>query len=83
MIDTFYKFTDEAEMLDVLSANGMTYTDDNGIHVSQGGHNYAAWVVGELQGYTGYHLNVRNIDYDLTALEPYLVNPQQPKVIWG
>jgi hypothetical protein len=72
-------------MLDVLTANGMTYTDDEGIQASQGNQQYAAWVVGEIAGYEGYHYNLRLVDlnFDVTSLEPYLVHPQNPKVVWG
>ena len=85
MIDYYYKFIDEPQMIDVLTANGMTYTDDEGIHASQGNSQYAAWVVGELNGYEGYHYNLRLVDlnFDVTSLEPYLVHPQEPKVIWA
>jgi hypothetical protein len=84
MIDYYYKFLDEAQMLEVLTANGMTYTDE-GIHASQGGHQYAAWVVGELIGYEGYHYNLRLVDlnFDVTSLEPYLVSPQNPACVWA
>jgi hypothetical protein len=72
-------------MLDVLVAKGMTYTDDEGIHASLGAYQYTAWVVGELPGYDGYHYNLRLVDlnFDITSLEPYLVYPQEPKVIWA
>ena len=44
MTDLYLKFTDQSEMLTVLQPLGMTYTDEEGIvHVSQGGHKYAAW----------------------------------------
>jgi hypothetical protein len=85
MIDYYYKFLDEVQMIDVLTANDMTYTDNEGIHALQGNSQYAAWVVGELNGYEGYHYNLRLIDltFDVTSLEPYLVHPQNPKVIWA
>jgi hypothetical protein len=85
MIDYYYKFLDKAQMLDVLTVNGMTYTDDEGIHSSQGNHQYAACVVGEISGYEGYHYNLRLVDlsFDVSSLEPYLVHPQEPKVIWA
>lgn len=85
MIDYYYKFTNEAEMLTVLSANDMTYTDDDTIYASQGGHQYAAWVVGEMVGYGGYHYNLRLIDesFDVSSLEQYLVVPSAPRVVWA
>jgi hypothetical protein len=85
MIDFYYKFIDEAQMLEVLTANSMTYIDDEGVHALQGGHQYAAWVVGEINGYEGYHYNLRLVDlnFDVTGLEPYLVNPQNPACVWA
>jgi hypothetical protein len=85
MIDYYYKFLDEVQMLDMLTANGMTYTDDEGIHASQGGSQYAAWVVGQINGVDGWHYNLRLIDqsFDVTGLEPYLVRPQNPVCVWA
>lgn len=50
-----------------------------------GGHQYAAWVVGEISGIDGYHLNVRLIDenFDLSSLQPYLVIPKNPICTWA
>ena len=31
----------------------------------------------------GWHVNVRVIDEDYSALEPYKVSPTQPKRVWG
>ena len=43
-VDYYLRFTDQSEMLTVLEPLGMTYPDEEGIvHVSQGGHQYAAW----------------------------------------
>jgi hypothetical protein len=53
MIDYYYKFTDESQMLNVLSANGMTYTDDDTIYASQGGHQFAAWA--DIPNYEGLY----------------------------
>lgn len=85
MQDYFYKFLDKAQMLSMLESLGMTYTDDNDTYASQGNHQYAAWVVGEMESYAGYHYNLRLIDeaFDVSSLEPYLVFPQNPKVIWS
>jgi hypothetical protein len=56
---------------------------ETSIGVNQGGHQYALCVVGQIIGADGYHLNVRNIDFDLTALEPYRVIPKNPVCIWA
>jgi hypothetical protein len=86
MIDYHYKFLDEAQMLEVLTNNGMAYADDEeNIIVSQGGHQYAAWVVGQINGVDGWHYNLRLVDltFDLISLEPYLVYPQKPACVWA
>ena len=86
MIDLYLRFADQAEMLSVLEPLGMTYTDDEGVvKVSQGGHQYALWEVGEILGYTGWHVNIRQIDMemDLSALEPFRVYPPYPVCVWA
>lgn len=86
MIDYYYKFLDETQMLEVLTANGMTYTDeDRNTTVSQGGHQYAACVVGEINGVDGYHYNLRlaDLNFDVSVLEPYRVIPQNPRCVWA
>lgn len=40
-------------------------------------------VITEATAIDGYHVNVRVIDEDATALEPFAVIPTQPKRIWG
>ena len=86
MTDYYLKFTDQSEMLSILEPLGMTYTDEEGQqHVSQGGHKYAAWEVGAIEGKEGWHLNVRvvNPEMDVSALEPYMVTPQHPVCVWA
>ena len=86
MIDLYLRFADQAEMLSVLEPLGMTYTDDEGVvKVSQGGHQYAAWEVGEILGYTGWHVNIRQIDMemDLSSFDPYRVYPPYPVCVWA
>ena len=97
MIDLYLRFADQAEMLSVLEPLGMTTTDDEGVvKVSQGGHQYALWEVGEIPAMntvdpvTGdvsvpWHLNVRQIDMelDLSALEPFRVYPPYPVCVWA
>lgn len=86
MKDYFYRFVDEQDMLVKLEPLGMTYTNEEGVVcLSEGSHQYAAWPVGEIMGYDGYHLNVRKIDMemDLSSLIPNEVYPVAPKCIWA
>lgn len=86
MIDHFYKFPDQDAMLDALRPLGMTYTDEEDVeHMSQGSHQFAAWEVGEIIGLDGWHLNVRIIDleFDVSELEQYCVNPEHPVCVWA
>ena len=86
MIDLYLRFADQAEMLSVLEPLGMTYTDDEGnVQVSQGGHQSAAWEVGEIAGKEGWHLNVRVVDpeFDVSGLEQYSVQPRNPVCVWA
>lgn len=86
MIDLYLRFADQAEMLSVLEPLGMTYTDEEGVvKVSQGGHQYALWEVGTIEGRDGWHLNVRQIDMemDLSSLDNYCVYPPYPVCVWA
>jgi hypothetical protein len=86
MIDLYLKFPDQTTAIEALSANGMTYTDDEGIeHPSQGGHDFALWEVGTIEGIEGWHINVRliNVEFDVSGLEQYEVEPQKPVCIWA
>jgi len=86
MTDLYYKFPDQTTAIEALSANGMTYTDDDGVeHPSQGGHDFAMWEVGSIEGVSGWHINVRlvNVDFDVSSLEQYVVTPRNPKTVWA
>jgi hypothetical protein len=86
MKDLYLKFTDQPTALEVLRPLGMTYTDDDEVeHVSQGGHQYALWEVGEIIGVDGWHINLRIIDvnFDVSGLEAYVVEPQNPVCVWA
>ena len=86
MTDYFLKFTDQSEMFSILEPLGMTYVDEEGnLHVSQGGHKYAAWEVGTIEGKDGWHLNVRVVDpeMDVSVLEQYAVYPKNPVCVWA
>jgi hypothetical protein len=86
MTDKCFRFSDQNEMIDVLSPLGMI--DENGdgeqIVVSNPPY-YASWVLGEIVGYSGWHLNIRQIDpnFDLSAIDPYQVYPQDPVCKWA
>lgn len=86
MQDHFYKFPDQSSMLTALEPLSMTYTDEDGvIHASQGGHQWALWTVGEINGIEGYHLNVRVVDpdFDISALAEFEVQPKNPRCVWA
>lgn len=85
MKDFFYKFLDEQEMFILITPLGMTSIGEDGtVSLIEGNHMWAAWNIGILNGYDGWHLNVRQIDpdFDLLSLDSYQVYPSEPKVIW-
>jgi len=53
--------------------------------ISQGGHEYALWEVGTIDEVEGWHINVRlvNESFDVSSLEQYRVEPQNPVCIWA
>jgi hypothetical protein len=86
MTDHFLKFPTESAMFDALRPLGMTYTDDEQVeHASQGSHQFALWVVGEIPGKDGWHVNLRVIDpdFDVSSLAEYEVSPRNPVCIWA
>ena len=88
MIDKYYKFPDQATMLSALRPLGMTYTtegDEPVEMVSQGGHQYATWTVGEIEGVEGFHLNVRVVDpeFDVSSLAEFEVFPRNLRCVWA
>jgi hypothetical protein len=86
MTDLYLKFPDQPTALEVLRPLGMTYTDDEEVeHVSQGSHQFALWEVGEIIGVDGWHINLRIIDvnFDVSGLEAYAVEPQNPVCVWA
>jgi hypothetical protein len=86
MTDHFLKFPTESAMLDALRPLGMTYTDDEQVeHASQGSHQFALWVVGEIPGKDGWHVNLRVIDeaFDVSSLEVFCVHPAAPVCVWA
>ena len=86
MTDLYLRFPDPTAMLEALAPLGMTYTDDEGIlHASQGSHSFALWVLGEIPGVEGWHVNLRVIDpeFDVSSLEPFVVHPTSPRCVWA
>ena len=83
--DHHFRFPDQATMLEVLRQIGMTYTVEDTEQISQGGHQYAAWEVGEIEGAEGWHYNLRVVDpeFDVSSLEQYAVNPKHPRCVWA
>lgn len=84
MIDYYLRFTDQTEALTVMSA--FTYTDDVGnTYLSQGGHQYALWEVGQIPNKDGWHVNLRVVDptLDLSSVEPFRVYPDHPFCVWA
>jgi hypothetical protein len=86
MIDIYIKFPDQPTALEVLRPLGMTYTtEEETEQISQGGHQWAMWEVGEINGVEGWHINLRVIDpeLDVSSLEPYVVTPRNPRCVWA
>jgi hypothetical protein len=86
MTDHYLRFDTPEAMLDALRPLGMTYTDDEQVeHASQGSHQFALWVVGEIPGKDGWHVNLRVIDeaFDVSSLEVFCVHPQFPVCVWS
>jgi hypothetical protein len=53
--------------------------------ISQGSHQFALWEVGEIIGVDGWHINLRIIDvnFDVSGLEAYAVEPKHPVCVWA
>jgi hypothetical protein len=88
MTDYYLKFPDQPTALEVLRPLGMTYTtegEEPTEQFSQGGHQWAMWEVGEINGVEGWHINLRVIDQelDVSSLEPYVVTPRNPVCVWA
>ena len=85
MKDYYLRFPNQATMLSALRPLGMTYTTDDVEMVSQGGHQYATWTVGEIEGIEGFHLNVRVVDpeFDVSSLAEFEVFPRNLRCVWA
>jgi hypothetical protein len=86
MTDLYLRFTDQPEAIAVLQPLDMTYTDEEGVEqISQGSHQFALSIVGEIPSLTGYHLNIRQIDesMNLSSLDSYRVYPPYPVCVWA
>jgi hypothetical protein len=86
MIDLYLRFGTREAAIAALEPLGMTYTDEDGVtQISTGSHQFAIWEVGEIPGYTGWHVNLRLIDesLDCTSLDPFRVYPPYPICVWA
>lgn len=86
MTDRYLRFPDQPAALAAFAPLGMTYTDDEGTErASQGSHQFALWVLGEIPGIEGWHVNLRVVDpeFDVSSLEVFCIHPQQPVCIWA
>lgn len=85
MIDLYLKFTDEA------AATAVLYTEDRPnfanidtigvIHKPTGGTDAEGNSI--MEALEGWHVNVRVVDEDATALEQYAVTPAVPVRVWA
>lgn len=87
MIDFFYRFIDQSTMFEMIAPLGMVsyYENNNVPFLNEGTHQYAAFQVGEIPGYDGWHLNIRQIDpdFDLSSLVNNQVFPPHPVCVWA
>jgi hypothetical protein len=90
--DYYLKFTDQQQALEVMQS--FTYdaevTGEDGEvttekQFSQGGHQWALWVVDSIEGVEGFHVNLRVIDpeLDVSMLQEYAVTPRNPRCVWA
>lgn len=86
MIDYYLKFDTFTKLQQAIDSLGMSYLDQNNNYcISQGDHSLAICLVGEIPGHTGYHLNIRVINPDISIkhLESYIVTPAIPYSVWA
>ncbi len=81
MIDIYLRFETREEALEICAPLNMVYEDT----LLTGSHQYSLWKVGEIFGLSGWHINMRINDpnFDTTLLEPYIVNPNNPRCRWA
>jgi hypothetical protein len=79
MITRFFCFPDMMTAFTLAAAAGMTYTDEDGeerfIAYS---HEWACDVLGEIDGYAGWHVNIRTAKDVPADFLQYEVFPEVP-----
>ena len=89
MTDLYLKFTDEAEATAVLYTQEPTAWDEEGnVTATEPRQAYAnistiGVIYKDEQPLDGFHVNVRVVGEDATALEAFAVTPTLPVRVWG
>jgi hypothetical protein len=89
MTDLYLKFTDEAEAISVLYTQEPTAWDEQGnVTATEPRQAYAnistiGIIYKDEQPLDGWHVNVRVVGEDATALEAFSVTPTLPVRVWG
>ena len=89
MIDLYLKFTDEAAATAVLYTQEPTAWDEEGnVTATEPRPNFAnistiGIIYKDEQPLDGWHVNVRVVGEDATALEAFSVTPTLPVRVWG
>jgi hypothetical protein len=89
MTDLYLKFTDEAEATAVLYTQEPTAWDEEGnVTATEPRQAYAnistiGVIYKDEQPLDGWHVNVRVVGEDATALEAFSVTPTLPVRVWG
>ena len=89
MTDLYLKFTDEAEATSVLYTQEPTAWDEQGnVTATEPRQAYAnistiGVIYKDEQPLDGWHVNVRVVGEDATALEAFSVTPTLPVRVWG
>jgi hypothetical protein len=89
MTDFYLKFTDEAEATAVLYTQEPTAWDEQGnVTATEPQQAYAnistiGIIYKDEQPLDGWHVNVRVVGEDATALEAFAVTPTLPVRVWG
>ena len=89
MTDLYLKFTDEAEATSVLYTQEPTAWDEQGnVTATEPRQAYAnistiGVIYKDEQPLDGWHVNVRVVGEDATALESFAVTPTLPVRVWA
>jgi hypothetical protein len=89
MTDLYLKFTDEAEATAVLYTQEPTAWDEEGnVTATEPRQAYAnistiGVIYKDEQPLDGWHVNVRVVGEDATALEAFAITPTLPVRVWG